>query len=123
VKETLRKFPGKAYFVLSKEDEEYFRKTGKKYLRKTSRLQIFKDFGKVKLGNKKIAFTHLPRTAMILAFSQKYDLVFYGHLHRPEEARILKTRLVNPGNIAGIFFEPTFAIYDTETDKLELNPV
>jgi predicted phosphodiesterase len=28
--------------------------------------------------------------------------------------------LVNPGNLAGMFYKATFAIYETKTDKLEL---
>ncbi|OGZ63924.1 MAG: hypothetical protein A3A98_03100 [Candidatus Staskawiczbacteria bacterium RIFCSPLOWO2_01_FULL_40_39] len=89
------------------------------------------DTMEVDLGNKKVAFIHYPDLAKKLAESGKYDLVFYGHTHRPWEERILVSpkpngegggncRLVNPGEVAGQRFKPTFAIYDTETDKLEL---
>ncbi len=77
---------------------------------------------------KKIVFVHFPEVARRLAESGKYDLVFYGHTHRPwldrrsfseggEEKTCL---LINPGELAGQIFKPTFAIYDTESDKLEL---
>jgi len=70
--------------------------------------------------NKKIVFVHFPEKGKILAESGKYDLVFYGHDHRPWEEKVGNTRLVNPGTLAGMFNKATFAVYDTETDKLEL---
>lgn len=74
----------------------------------------------VELGGKKIAFVHYPDKAMALAESGQYDLVFYGHTHKPWEEKIGNCRMVNPGEVAGQRFKPTFALYDTETDKLEL---
>jgi hypothetical protein len=120
VKEVLKDFSGKAHFVLSDVDEEYFEGIEKDYFKNFPKLKIWKEFGKIKVGAKKIAFTHFPKTAMGLAISQKYDIVFYGHLHKPWKAKVKKTKLVNPGNIAGLFFKPTFAIYDSNINKLEL---
>ncbi len=97
---------------------------------------------KIELGGKKIFFNHYPDIAKKMAESGKYDLVFYGHTHKPWLARIAtparqpdgshsggrsvasgekkECLLVNPGEVAGQRFKPTFAIYDTGTDKLEL---
>ena len=72
------------------------------------------------LRARKIFFNHYPDIAKNMAKSGKYNLVFYGHTHRPWEEKIGESRLVNPGEVAGQRFKPTFAIYDTETDKLEL---
>ena len=74
----------------------------------------------IELDGKRIFFNHYPDIAKKAAESGKYDLVFYGHTHKPWEEKIGKCRLVNPGEVAGQRFKPTFAIYDTETDKLEL---
>jgi uncharacterized protein len=63
---------------------------------------------------------HYPEIAKKLAESGNYDAVFYGHTHRPWEETIGSCRLVNPGELAGQRYKPCFAIYDTETDKLEL---
>ena len=95
--------------------------------------QVAKDFAKVKIhgtvgqieiDHKKIAFTHFPKEALELAKRGKFDLVFYGHTHKPWEEIIeaggKKIKLVNPGTLAGMFYKATFAVYDTETDKLEL---
>ena len=83
------------------------------------------------LRARKIFFNHYPDIAKKMAESGNYDLVFYGHTHKPWEEKILVSpkpngegggncRLVNPGEMAGQRFKPTFAIYDTENDKLEL---
>ncbi|OGZ70999.1 MAG: hypothetical protein A2980_03280 [Candidatus Staskawiczbacteria bacterium RIFCSPLOWO2_01_FULL_33_13] len=74
----------------------------------------------IELGNKKIFFNHYPDIAKRKAESGKFDLVFYGHTHRPWVEMIGNCKLVNPGEVAGQRFKPTFAIYDTENDKLEL---
>jgi len=119
----------------------------KDYFKDFPNLKIWKKFGEIEISKKTtthpppshspkasgllIAFCHSPKTALGLAFSQKYDIVFYGHTHKPWETtphqsklgtgqEIRKTKLVNPGNIAGLFFKPTFAIYDIKTNKLKL---
>lgn len=83
-------------------------------------LEQVKDIMEVVLGGKKVAFIHYPDLAKKLAESGKYDLVFYGHTHKPWEETIGKCRLVNPGEVAGQRFKPCFALYDTKTEKLEL---
>jgi len=74
----------------------------------------------LELAGKKIFFNHYPDIAKKMAETGNYDLAFYGHTHRPWEERVGNCRLVNPGELAGQRYKPTFAIYNTETDKLEL---
>lgn len=83
-------------------------------------IKFWGDLGELKIDGKKIAFLHSPKRAYFLAKSQKYDIVFYGHLHKAWIKNVGKTKLVNPGELAGVFFKPTFAIYNTKTDKIEL---
>jgi len=118
-------FKGKIYISLADVDDD---------IKRIPRVKIYEKFGELKKDGKKIAFCHFPEKARELANSQKlapyraakggsdagYDLVFYGHLHKPWKTKIRKTILANPGNVAGIFFKPTFAVYDTKTDKLDL---
>lgn len=80
------------------------------------------DFNK-----KKILFTHFPDIAKKSAQSGKFDLVFYGHTHRPWDEKVAclpagrgTCHMINPGELAGQFYKPTFAVYDTATGKLEL---
>ncbi len=74
-------------------------------------------------GGKKISFCHKPELAKELAQTGKYDFVFYGHTHQPWQEKIGECHLVNPGEAAGQFTKPTFAVYDTATGKLELKIV
>ncbi|MCX6719697.1 MAG: metallophosphoesterase [Candidatus Staskawiczbacteria bacterium] len=74
----------------------------------------------LKFNNKKIAFVHFPNEAKKMAQSGKFDLVFYGHTHRPWDEKINKCHMINPGELAGQFYKPTFAVYDTVTGSLEL---
>jgi hypothetical protein len=120
IKEALKDYFGKVHIVLSDVDEDYFKNLEKDYFKDFPNLKIWYDFGEIGIDKKRIAFCHSPKTALGLAFSQKYDIVFYGHTHKPWETKIRGAKLVNPGNLAGIFFRPSFAIYDTKTDKLEL---
>ena len=78
------------------------------------------DVGEVEIGGKKIAFVHFPEKAKELAETDKYDLVFYGHTHKPWEEKVGKAKVVNPGTLAGLFSKATFAVYDTDTGLLQL---
>jgi len=80
----------------------------------------------LEIDGKKIAFCHFPDLAKKMAQSEKFDLVFYGHTHRPWDELVLSAvegkscHMINPGELAGHFYKATFAVYDTITEKLEL---
>ena len=110
-------FSGKIHMVFGNvEDRDKTPEIAKEF----SQITHYGDQGEVEIDGKKIAFVHYPDKAKELAESGKYDLVFYGHNHKPWEEIINKTRLVNPGTLAGLFQRATFAVYDTEDDNLEL---
>jgi putative phosphoesterase len=67
----------------------------------------------LEIGGKKIVFCHFPAEAKKLAQSGKFDLVFYGHTHRPWDEKVGECHMINPGELAGQFYKPTFAVYDT----------
>ncbi|MDD4996358.1 MAG: YfcE family phosphodiesterase [Patescibacteria group bacterium] len=85
-----------------------------------SNLKIYGQIGEIFLENKRMAFTHFPGQAKKLGETQKYDYVFYGHDHKPWEETLKKTALVNPGNLAGIFYKASFALLDLEKNELSL---
>jgi uncharacterized protein len=77
--------------------------------------------GELKVAEVKIAFCHFPEVAKELAETGKYNLVFYGHTHKPwMETLSNHCQLINPGTLGGVFQKATFASYDTATNKLEL---
>jgi uncharacterized protein len=81
---------------------------------------VFKKFGETEITNKRIAFVHYPDVAKELCQTGKYDFVFYGHTHKPWVEKINNCSMLNPGNVAGEIYPPTFAVWNTENDKLEL---
>src|SRR6185295_15588139 len=46
------------------------------------------DMQELDMGGKKVAIIHYPDLAKKLAETGKYDLVFYGHTHKPWEETI-----------------------------------
>jgi hypothetical protein len=74
----------------------------------------------LEIDSKKIVFCHFPEIAKEQALSGKFDVVFYGHTHKPWEEVLNNCRLANPGELAGQLFKPTFAVYDTNANLLEL---
>jgi hypothetical protein len=76
--------------------------------------------GEIEIDNKKIAFVHFPKLAKGLASTKKYDAVFYGHTHTSNKEKINSTWLVNPGEIIGLKQKPSFAVYDTKTNSVEI---
>ncbi len=121
-KETLnflfQNFKGRVYLVLGNMDKDYG--LDKENLEGFSQLEFSSDIKEIEIENKKIAFCHRPEIAQNLAKSQKYDYVFYGHTHKPWMENIGQTKLINPGNVAGLFYRPSFAICDLKTGKIEL---
>ncbi len=83
-------------------------------------VNLYDQTGEIAIADKKIAFTHKPDDARKLALTGQFDLVFFGHTHQPWEEKINACRLINPGNLAGEIYQSTFAVYDTETGRLEL---
>ncbi|MFA5128943.1 MAG: metallophosphoesterase family protein [Patescibacteria group bacterium] len=111
------KFSGEFHFVHGNVgDPELLEKIAKDFSNVTAHGEV----GQIELDNRKISFTHFPEKALELAKKDELDLVFYGHTHKPWEEKIGRTRLVNPGTLAGMFYRATFAVYDTKSDKLEL---
>lgn len=134
LKESLVNFDGEFLGVLGNMDKD-FKIELKEY--QNSRTRVMEEVLETEFGGKKIAVIHKPDPAEKLAETGKYDLVFYGHTHRPWLARIAtrsvasgeekigvpvggSCRLINPGELAGQINKPTFAIYDTDTNELEL---
>lgn len=113
IDEAIKNFDGEIKFVRGNGDFE---------LNQISEIMELELGGNPSTGlrARKIFLNHYPDIAKKQAESGKYDLVFYGHTHKPWEEKIKNCRLVNPGELAGQRFKPTFAIYDTDTDILEL---
>lgn len=108
-------FKGQIYFAFGNVENDLIKKENLNF----SNLTYYTDCGKIEMDGKIIAFCHFPNEARQLA-NEKVDIIFYGHTHQPKEELINEIKLVNPGNVAGLFFRPTFTLYDTELEDLQL---
>ena len=131
INEAIRNFKGEIKFVRGNADQSTQVLSARpSTLKKCSgfNLEEIPEKQEVIIGGKSIFFNHYPDIAKKAAESGKYDIVFYGHTHRPWEEKISSPstgsgrvcRLVNPGELAGQRYKPTFALYDPKTDKLSL---
>lgn len=82
---------------------------------KNFNLIIFKKFGEFIIDNLKFGISHFPEEVKKGVYNDNFDFCFYGHIHRPWQEKIGNTLILNPGNLAGIFYRSTFAILDTKT--------
>ena len=81
----------------------------------------FTTFEALEIENRKIFLTHYPLLAKPMANSGEFDVVFYGHDHKHNVDKIRNCLIVNPGEIsAHKNKKATFALYDTETDNVEI---
>jgi len=101
LKELLKIFKGKLYLVLG-----------------NAELDI--KIGELTFNKLKIAFLHFPSIARKVAYTNKYHFIFYGHTHKPWAEKINETYLINPGNLKGEPYQPTFCVLDLEKKKFEL---
>jgi uncharacterized protein len=76
--------------------------------------------GKLDIDGKLVGFCHEPYHIKHLFHQAKFDLIFYGHTHKPWESRENGVRLVNPGTLGGVFQKSTFAVWDSNDSHLEL---
>ena len=117
--EELDNWGKKIYLVLGNADY-YIREKIEAGMLRTKNIEISLNFGNLTLDGTKIAYCHYPNLARKLAESGQFDVVFYGHNHRPWEEKVGKTILLNPGEIQARDGKPTFAIFDTKTLNAEL---
>jgi hypothetical protein len=123
LEESLQDFDGGFFGVFGNMDQDF--KILVEEYNKISKGKIEENTFKTEIEGKRIAINHFSDEAKKLAQSGKFDLVFYGHTHRPWSEKIGVSvggscHMINPGELAGQFYKPTFAVYDTETDELEL---
>lgn len=118
LKESLHKFRGDFFGVFGNMDKNYKILTDE--YNKIPRVKIIENVYEGEFDGKHIAVTHFPDTAKKLAQSGKFDVVFYGHTHRPWDEKVNECHMINPGELAGQFYKPTFAVYDTTSGSFEL---
>ena len=77
-------------------------------------------YGRIKLENRTIGLCHEPEYQAAVLKSGVVDVLFYGHTHKPWQEQRDGTWLVNPGNLSGFGYPPSFALYDPVNNSWEL---
>lgn len=113
-------FSGEIFYTFGNMDVDHLNIEAYKHVSKYRNVFVYESFGETEIDGKKIAFVHFPNKAKRLAETGKYDFVFFGHTHKPWEEMIGKCKMLNPGNVTGDLYPPTFAVWSTEDDKFEL---
>lgn len=119
-------FSGIIHYTFGNMDNEHLRNY--ELLQNYKNTKVYRNFGEIEINKRKIAFVHYPDAAEKLCQTGKYDFVFYGHTHKPWVASAKATAnqgqkkctVLNPGNVAGEIYPPTFAVWETDTDKFDL---
>lgn len=111
-------FTGTFYYAFGNMDRDQNKDID--FSRDHKNFKIFPNFGEVLLDKNKVAFVHYPNIAKELCESKNYAFVFYGHTHKPWEETIGRCKMLNPGNVAGDFYPPTFAVWNTNNNEFKL---
>ena len=101
-------------------NNEYERTAFRDLAARWSNTTLHGDTADLRLAGRRIFITHLPWTAAEAARSGRYDAVFFGHTHTPEQFMLGDTLVVNPGEIYGRQGTPSIGVYDTETNAVRI---
>lgn len=73
------------------------------------------------LNNRKIVVMHEHNVADALADSGHFDLVIYGHTHKPDVRKVKNTLVVNPGEVGSwLYGKATVALADLNKMEAEI---
>jgi putative phosphoesterase len=74
----------------------------------------------IELGGSQIAITHGDREELVEAFLlAQPNYLLMGHTHRRRDERIGLTRVINPGALGGVHYEPrSVCVLDLAKDQL-----
>ena len=85
-------------------------------LREKSKNRVFNQPLIKEFSGRKFVVFHEPDRAFLSARSGEFDVVVYGHTHRPEIKKIGAALLLNPGKVAALLEgKSTLALVETET--------
>jgi hypothetical protein len=72
------------------------------------------------VDDKVVGVCHEPFLIDKVLEREDCHIVFYGHTHKPWEETRNGVKLINPGTLGGVFSRSTYAVWDTETDEMEM---
>jgi len=80
-------------------------------------------WGQAAVGGRRFGLCHEPQYIPLVLSQGPCQVVFYGHTHKPWLEKKAGVLMANPGNAAGLIFNPSFAVWETETMAIVLVPL
>lgn len=93
---------------------------GEKELKRFKNINYFGKTGRFKIDNQTVGLCHEAHFIDKVLPTGHCDIIFYGHSHKPWLEEIDGFKIVNPGELGGMWGKATFATWNTKTNKLEL---
>lgn len=81
---------------------------------------LYGIYTELSIGGRQIAMIHYPEPARRIAQSGHFHLVCYGHNHLKKLEQVDNCTLLNPGEIMGMYNEPSWGLYDCAAGVCEL---
>jgi len=76
--------------------------------------------GRLVIEGRTIGICHEREYQPIVLANGPVDVLFYGHTHKPWQEQCDGSWLVNPGNLGGIHYPASFAVYDPVNNTWDL---
>lgn len=93
----------------------------KEFMKQVTSNKISTSILELELFGKKFFVIHNLAEVEGIQYANYYDYVIHGHTHIPEQKRVGKTLVLNPGELGGwLKGKKTYMILDTEKDEVEL---
>lgn len=117
VKHHFSRFKGQIHSVFGNTEDRHL--ITQLSLTEVQSLKMYGEYADIKVSGLKVFITHYPAYAEAVFKNNNYDLVCYGHTHTARTVSTENSLLINPGEIAGFFEEPRFAILNTKTREVK----
>ena len=95
----------------------------KKRFSEAQNCEIHGRFAQIDINNYKIALLHgdEPELLFALRYSQKFNVIVYGHTHNRDIEQHENTLIINPGELCGYLTgKATLALLNTETNEAQI---
>ena len=116
--EILCSFPGRIYLAKGNNDGDPLA-VSRTIPQQCPQLKEYGEFIIVDFDEFRVALTHYPEHARVHAMAEDFDMVFCGHTHEFSEKTVGKTLLLNPGDIMGLYGDPSFCLVDSDTKEVK----
>lgn len=118
MKDLGEKFPRPIHLVFGNNDGDLFRLG--KAAANFSQITLHGEVAELTLDDTRFAITHFDTIGRMLATSDAYNVVCFGHNHQYETSHVGDTMIINPGEIMGeLTGTSSCVVFDTRDRHVE----